>query len=182
MIAALAGRRIDPPNANPSRFPEGCIPHVMEAILEQLKADRVTLLVCAAACGADILALSAATELAVRRRIVLPFSVELFRERSVIDRPGRFPWAEYYDRFISEARSANDLVLLGFEPSDPTAYEKTNVAILESALSAASQARQSAEALAVWDAQNRTSHDLTEHFAEAARIRGMPVTSIGIIK
>lgn len=139
------------------------------------------MLVCAAACGADLLALAAANELGLRRRIVLPFAIELFRERSVADRPGPYPWGELYDRLVREAKDAHDLRLLGFDPDDPTVYEKTNVAILEEALSVAIGTGDETEAIVVWDSHLRTEHDYTEQFAQEAQRRRIPVKSIAIL-
>lgn len=145
--------------------------------------DGVTALVCAAACGADLVALKTAGELGVRRRIVLPFSVEIFKKSSVIDRPGADPWdwGELYDRFVREAEDAGDLRLLGYSPEDPEVYEKTNEAILEDALTIAAPDEAEVEALVVWDKRLTTGHDYTAHFLHQAERRDMLVKSIPIL-
>ena len=51
----------------------------------------MSVLVCSAACGADLIALQAAGRVSLRRRIVLPFEPSRFRDSSVVDRPG--DWA-----------------------------------------------------------------------------------------
>jgi hypothetical protein len=67
-VIALAGRRIDAPDAETPRFPLAAVPFVREQ-LDALFADRgATALVCSAACGADLVALDAATELGLRCR------------------------------------------------------------------------------------------------------------------
>ena len=111
MIAALAGRRIDALGSPSPRFPATQIGVVESRVRERLGADGVRVLVCAAASGADLLALSAAAERGLRRRLVLPFAVELFRTRSVVDRAGPYPWGELYDRFgeLDEAIKAADI-------------------------------------------------------------------------
>ncbi len=182
MIAALAGRRIDAPNAKIPRFPTGCIGVVRRRIRQRLEADGIRVLVCAAACGADLLALSAAAELRLQRRVVLPFAIELFRERSVVDRPGAYPWGELFDRFVREAEAANDLTVLSLNPDDPNVFESANEAILDDALSAAAAGGAKTEALVVWDSALQTGHDLTAHFALAAERRGIPVDAIGILE
>lgn len=152
-----------------------------DAIRERLTSGGVRALVCAAACGADLLALSVASDLGLRRRIVLPFAVEVFRAGSVVDRPGAYPWGELYDRFVQEARSGGDLILLGFDPHDPSVYERTNGGILDEALSMAAETHDEAEAIVVWDEERRSGHDFTGHFASEARLRSMQVTPIAIL-
>ena len=71
----------------------------------------VRVLVCSAASGADLLALGVASEMGIRRRVLLPFARALFRETSVADRPG--DWGERYDRVLNEVRTAARLSHLG---------------------------------------------------------------------
>lgn len=180
-VAALAGRRIDAAGAAVSLFPADRIEVVERAIRAQLQRNRVRELVCAASCGADLLALNAAETLGLRLRIVLPFDVQLFRERSVVDRPGEYPWGDVYDRVVREAQRSGDLVILGFAADDPDAYEKTNDAILDEALAAASETKTKALAIVVWDERRKTDRDYTAHFAEGAKVRDMTVLSISIV-
>src|ERR1700688_1274520 len=109
-VIALAGRRIDAPDTDPPRFPLENVPIVRERIAALLSAEHAEALVCSAACGADLIALTEAERLGLRRRIVLPFPAKRFRETSVTDRPGE--WGPLYDRLIKEAQSAGDLVVL----------------------------------------------------------------------
>jgi hypothetical protein len=182
MIVALAGRRVDAPDAKTPRFPTAEVDRVEAAIRHELGVHDTRALVCAAACGADLLALSAAADRDVRFRIVLPFSVSNFRTTSVVDRPSTYPWGSLYDRFVVEAQARGDLVLLDLDPQDPQAYEKTNLAILDEALALALRQSDESEAIVVWDPRNRTEHDLTEHFAREARARNMPVKTINILE
>src|SRR5947209_15289312 len=87
-VVALVGRRIDGIGTNPPRFPVENVPIVRERIANMLIKERAIALVCSAACGASLLALEEAGRLGIRRRIVLPFSPDRFRETSVVDRPG----------------------------------------------------------------------------------------------
>lgn len=180
MIAAFAGRRIDPPNATAGRFPPDRIDFVEAAIRRQLTADGVRVLVCAAACGADLIALSVASSLGLRRCVVLPFAVDVFRASSVIDRRGPYPWGALYDRLIDEAQAAGDLQILGFEPSDVGAFEKTNAAILDAALGLRAGSDENVEAIVVREKESRAGRDYTEHFVNEAVRRGLPVKSIPI--
>ena len=181
MIAALAGRRRDALDAETVRFPANRIASVEGAIYRQLQVDRVRAIACAAASGADLLALRAAQELGLRRRIVLPFSVDAFREGSVVDRAGPFEWGPLFDRFVREARASGDLVTLDLDPLDPAAFEQANCAILDEVLTLAAQASDVAMAIVVWDAERRSSRDFTGHFADEAQRRRIPIASIPIL-
>ena len=72
-VAALAGRRIDAPDAKEARFPPANVARVRERIAAALREHDVVALVASAACGADLIALDEAAKLGIRRRIVLPF-------------------------------------------------------------------------------------------------------------
>lgn len=169
---ALAGRRIDAPGATPPRFPLASVARVRGRIGELLEEQRVSLLVCSAACGADLLALEAAEALGIRGRIVLPFDRDRFRESSVTDRPG--DWGERYDRLTERARLAGDLVVL---EGGRGSYAAANDAILAEALRASGGAEEVVGAI-VWDGRPRGDDDLTAAFAESARRAGVPVVEI----
>ncbi len=166
MVIALAGRRIDAPDAGQARFPAANARHVAERIRELFEKRRATALVCAAACGADILALETAGELGIRRRIVLPFARAQFRESSVTDRGG--DWGERFDRVLDEVERNGDLVVLGYSKDDANAYTGTNIAILEQAEKLAAEAQESALAAVVWDGLPRDGGDVTQHFLREA--------------
>lgn len=162
---SLAGRRIDAPGAEPPRFPLQAVPLVsarLEALFQRL---RPVAFVCSAACGADLVALDAAGGLGIRRRVVLPFSVEEFRERSVTDRPG--DWGPTYDRIVASVSRAGDLVVLGLSPEDNGAYEEANRVILRETLALP----EPHSAVIVWEGSSRGASDATAHFqAEAGRL------------
>ena len=179
MIAALAGRRIDPANASPTRFPARSVADVQRRVMRALRAPRVSTLVCAAACGADLVALSAAAELGIRRRIVLPYAVQQFRQGSVADRPG--DWGPLFDRFVAEAKRAGDLVILGLQ-ADSKPYERTNAAILDEAQALGREASEETEAFVVWDGPLTGRVDYTHDFVLAAEEHGIPVRAIGILR
>ena len=122
-VIALAGRRVDAPDAKPSRFPPANVAAVRERI-QGLFADRnATALVSSAACGADLLALEAAELLQMRTRIVLPFSREVFRRTSVVDRPG--DWGTIYDDVLKDSQV--EILKL---PSGQEGYLETNLRLL----------------------------------------------------
>jgi len=166
LIVALAGRRIDAPDADPPRFPLDRAPAVRAALLALFRERRATMLVSSAACGADLLALDAARELGMRLRVILPFDRATFREQSVTDRPG--DWGPLYD----EVCDAAEVIELGLDPENgQQAYEATTLRILDEA----------ALAVAVSDGASRGAEDLTEYFVRQAQQRGLEVTRISTI-
>jgi hypothetical protein len=179
VIASLAGRRIDAPGANPSRFPQTRADLVAKRIAAALAERAVTTLVCSAACGADLLALEAAQREGIAARIVLPYDPAAFRRSSVTDRGAG--WGDVFDRLIGAAQADGAVRVLGLDVGDPHAYEKTNEAILDDALALAGDDPAGVIALAVWDGATAGRADLTADFAAAARARGIAVVSIPVL-
>ncbi|HXR66326.1 MAG TPA: hypothetical protein VN729_10400 [Ktedonobacteraceae bacterium] len=183
MIITLAGRRIDAPNAPIARFPLEQSAIVHRRIQKFLQDHQVSALVSSAACGADLLALDAAGQLGIRRRIILSFEPERFRSASVIDRPG--DWGKLYDRIITEVEATGDLVLLYEENDDEATFIRTNQAILDEAQKLAHEAALEANtptgnllAVLVWEGQARGKGDITAAFGEEARARAIPTAEI----
>src|SRR3954469_3337063 len=124
-VIALAGRRVDAAGTTPPRFPLENVPFVRQRLAEALVAEQAAALVCSAACGADLIALEEAERLGLRRRIILPFPPDRFRETSVIDRPG--DWGRVFDRLIQAAAEAGDLVVLSaYGGNEEAAYAAAN--------------------------------------------------------
>jgi hypothetical protein len=180
VIASLAGRRIDAPGADPGRFPANRETVVAKRIATTLTQYGATALVCAAACGADLLALEVAERAGIAARIVLPYDAAEFRRSSVTDRGES--WGGAFDRLIGEAQARGDLRILGLDTHDPRLYEKTNEAILDEALALAGNDPAGVVALAVWDGAIAGRRDYTADFAQAARARGITVASIPILQ
>lgn len=174
-VVAMAGRRVDAPDASEIRFPSRNASLVENRIRECLQ-NGVRVLVCSAACGSDLLALGVAGELGIRRRVVLPFARDVFRETSVLDRPG--DWGERYDRALDEVEEQRDLVILGHKESDAHAFAGTNEAIVNEALEIARQEGSFAQALVVWNGQSRGATDHTAQFLDQARGKGMPILEV----
>jgi hypothetical protein len=178
MIIALAGRRVDGADAKESRFPQGNVEMVRMRAHAALKENGATMLVSSAACGADLLALSEAGQLAIRRRVILPFDRKRFRETSVTDRPGE--WGPLYDQVLDEVEAAGDLVILQNGLEDE-AYAAANHAILDEALGLAKAAQEPVMAVLMWDGVSRGHHDLTEEFGAEALQRGLQVAEVRTI-
>lgn len=175
MVVAFAGRRVDADGAA-QRFPLRNAPAVGQRIEELLAERRATALVCSAACGADLLALEAAGHLGLRRRVILPFGRERFRETSVVDRPG--DWGERFDRMADAVTSGGNLIVLGYNEEDPATYTATNLAILDQAFIVAHEAHQPVLAVVAWEGRSRGADDVTEHFLTEARRRGLPSAAV----
>jgi hypothetical protein len=171
VVVALAGRRIDAPGSDPPRFPLDNVPTVRTRLKELMSAEHAIGLVCSAACGADLIALEEAERLRIRRRIVLPFRPERFRETSVTDRPG--DWASTYDRLISIAKDDGDLIVLG-DQEGAQAYAATNEVIVREA-KALAQTDTPCRILAVivWEGAPRDGTDTTEGFRSLAARGGL---------
>jgi hypothetical protein len=193
VVVALAGRRIDAPDAESERFPAKNVADVRQRIRTLLAGRDVTTLVCAAACGADLLALDAAGDLGLRRRVVLPCPPGRFRETSVTDRPGL--WGELFDRIIAAVDAVGDLVVLHISEHPEAAYATTNRAILDQAQAIARRCENLPSdqpgrtgqcgpsgvpvvAVAVWDRASRGEGDMTEDFIREAAARGLQVVDV----
>jgi hypothetical protein len=180
-VVAIAGRRVDAPDASSPRFPLAQAPAVREAIRAFLAREAATHIVTSAACGADLLALQVARELGLGRRVVLPFQADRFRASSVIDRPG--DWGPLFDAMLADARASSDLVVMREEGGDDDAlYAEANGVILDVALRLGREAGGETLALVVWDERPRSDGiDLTSHFLEQARRREIQARSISTL-
>ena len=118
--------------------------------------------------GADLIALSEAGKLGLRRRIVLPFERKKFRETSVVDRPGE--WGKLYDTVPDDVETKGDLVVIDIgKDADP--YSATNRAILEQATALGKARGESVAAALVWDGVARGANDYTHQFGAEGRQR-----------
>jgi tetratricopeptide (TPR) repeat protein len=169
-VIALAGRRIDPEAAPEPRFPPQNVDRVEQLLRKAFQETKPDALVCAAACGADLIALAVAGSLGIRRRIVLPASKKVFRASSVVDRPGR--WGEQFDAIVAEAEARGDLVIHDHGGGDE-AYRAANLAIFDEAERLHPGAQ--LEAWLVWNGRPRSAEDITLHFADQAWIRSKPL-------
>ena len=181
-IVALAGRRIDLPEAQVPRFPLENVQEVGRRVCEVFYEMHAVALVCSAACGADLVALEQAKQLGLRRRIVLPFAPERFRETSVVDRPG--DWGPLYDQQVAATAAAGDLVLLDGTGGD-AAYAAANEAIVREAQALARTAQLDRPhrliAILVWEGAPRPGSDATARFRDLTRRAGFEEQSISTL-
>jgi hypothetical protein len=178
MILAVAGRRVDSPDSAQRSFPIHQVSLVKKRIRAFLQNQNATSVVCSAACGADLLVLSEAGSLGLRRRIVLPCARAIFRETSVTDRPG--DWGQLYDSILDEVEARGDLITLD-EPSTAEAYLDTSKMILDEAMRLAKRSGESVVALLIWDSVSRGCDDVTAVFCADAHKRGLTIAEIATI-
>ena len=157
-------------------FPAENFERVKERISKLLREQKATTLACSAACGADLLALEAAGELRIERRVVLPFPREVFRRTSVVDRPGN--WGERYDQVLDDVERQGNLIVLGYSENSEAAYPATNEAILNEGARIARATNQPLTAIVVWNGKSRGQGDLTEHFQQHAQKRHLTIEEV----
>ena len=180
-VIALTGRRIDAVGMIPPRFPLECVTVVRRRIAYAFVQERGSALVCSAACGACLIALDEAERLGLRRRIVLPFLPERFRETSVVDRPGN--WGPCFDHHVATASATGDLLILDNSHGDEKAYTDSMEMIVREAqalaLSGTPPLRQIA--LIVWEGVARSAMDATASFCASAINAGFEKKSVSTI-
>jgi hypothetical protein len=174
-VVAVAGRRIDAPDAGVTRFPIHNRDRIRQAIASALRWEPVSALISSGACGADLLALDVARHAGIRRRLILPFAIDRFRESSVVDRPG--DWGPLFDGLVADAAARDDLVILEAGNGDQ-AFAATNLAILDEGERLATTTGARRRALIVWDGASRGGDDLTDQFRMEAVARGWSVEEI----
>jgi hypothetical protein len=179
MVVVLVGRRIDPPTAATPIFPLSNVPLVRERLAELFRREQVEVLVCSAACGADLVAHQVAGELSIRRRIVLPFAPDRFRASSVVDRPG--DWGPLYDEVIADAQSRNDLIDLNLDEQNDESYVAANQALVDESYKLAMETHSPILAVLVWNGVSRGESDITSGFGDAARARNWAVLEISTL-
>lgn len=190
MKIALAGRRIDAPDAEAARFPLSNASIVRERLRTLFEEQKADTLVCSAACGSDLLALSTARDLGLQFRIILPFQSDRFRETSVTDRPG--DWGILFDELCLEAKVSGNLLILDSTGEDDEAYLATNKRILDEVTLLAQRninehsadcnpqglTQGDAIVVIVWEGQTRGDEDMTAAFADLGRARGLSVVEV----
>lgn len=168
VVAALAGRRIDAVGSRSRRFSIDRIDQVRADLKSLFEKEAVELLVCSAACGADLIALDLAKKAGIRYRIILPFSIERFRQSSVIDRPG--DWGSLFDQLVKDIPNS-ELIVLPELANDNEAYNRANKEIVRQVVINAAPG--AGLAIAVWEGQPRQGKDATASFLQLAKEAGL---------
>ncbi len=173
-VVVEAGRRVDAPDASVPRFPPSNVNSVRQRIREFFAREKPIALVCSGACGADLLALQVAGEKHVKRYVILGAEPAEFRKTSVADRPGN--WGELFDQVIKSAK-----VEVLKVPEGQEGYLETNLKLLDRAQALAKEHATSVEALVIWNEKSRGPDDVTAHFMQQAKKRGIGVTEISTL-
>jgi hypothetical protein len=177
-IVALAGRRIDPPNAKNERFPARNVERVQLAIGRELKKRAARWLVSSAAAGADLLGIKAAIDLGVSCRIVLSPSVRKFARTSVEDR-GSY-WKELFETTLSAVGQENVIVIPAQSALADT-FKAVNKRILHDAIALSESTSTQRVCLAVWDGVKRGKDDFSADFVERALTSGLEVVNVSTL-
>lgn len=182
MILALAGRRIDDPQEKATGFPIKNVASVRVKLRTLLSSLRPSVLVCSGSCGADLLALEVAGELGITRSMVIPFAPELFKSRSVQDRPG--DWASMFDRICEKVNGEEKVLIMNYSADDNDAYRKTNIDILNRALLLSENPvdNKDVRAVIVWELMDKGDNDTSAHFKNEAVRRGLRMVEINTLK
>jgi hypothetical protein len=180
MVVAIAGRRIDAPDSDQVRFPLDNIDAVKEKLRKLFISLHPKALVCSGACGADLLALEVAGKLAIPRSMVLPFEKEIFKTKSVEDRPDN--WGNLFDSLCKETDKEEKVQILNYTDSDDV-YEKTNIEILKRAvhLSEKFDTIKEITVVIVWEGKPKDKTDATAHFKKEAEKSGFVIKEINTL-
>lgn len=177
-VLAVSGRRIDPATADEPRFPAGNEALVALRIRDMMLSTTTKVVVCSGACGVDILALEAAGELGLSRRLVLPFPRQKFRATSVADRGE--DWGRRFDAILQEMPGEH-VVELTLPQSNDQAYAAANSKILDQTEGLASVAGRRALAMVVWNGLSRGPTDWTDQFRKLAVDRKLEVIPVSTL-
>ena len=181
MVLAIAGRRIDDPKEKVVSFPLKNISDVRAKLKSLFISLKPSALVSSGSCGADLLALEVAGELGIARSMILPFSPELFKSRSVEDRPG--DWSHLFDRIYEQVKKEEKVLIMNYPVDDDDAYRKTNVEILKRAqvLSERQDDNKFVRAVVVWESGSKGDKDSSAHFKNEAEQRGFRVEQVNTL-
>lgn len=178
MIVVFGGMQIDQPNTDPARFPESRVEDVAARVSVLLSSLRPRLVVGAAASGADLVVLEEALAVGLAVRVVLPFSVERFRQTSVKSRGPA--WTERYARMIERMRGgAGELEILD-EVEDEEVYRRTNGRLLDRAEDLA--ATEEEVVVLLLRPAGGDSSSVTDDLAARAKVRGWLVLDLDIVR
>ena len=183
MIATLAGRRIDAPDASKSRFPPENIDKVKERLKNFFSENKIDWLVCSGACGADLIGLEAAKEYNIQTKMILPFDSVTFRASSVVDRPG--DWGKKFDVIYNDLKNKLNVLELDYDKDDDNVYVKTNYDILNTADELLQDTGKVSEekkvAIIIWEGAPKNSDDTTDHFRMEAEERDYIIKEINCL-
>ena len=177
-IVALAGRRIDLPDASPRRFPACNVERVERAIQMELKKQHASWLVSSAAAGVDLIGVKAALSLGVGCRIVLFAGVREFAQKSVADQ-GPY-WEREFELQVSVIRPEN-VILVPAKATDSDTFKSVNERILNEVVALASSRSSRTISIAAWEGLPKEKDDFTVDFIERANAMHIPVFKVSTL-
>lgn len=155
-IFVFSGHMIDMPGTVQQRFPVHCEAQVRQSIRQYLADADFCIAYCSAACGADIIFLEEVLEKGGEINIVLPFSTEVFKQKSV-DLIAGSDWAERFDKVINKASRVVSLAQHNPEIEFPV-YDFTNRFIFGMAQNRAAIIDSKVHCFSVWDGVSSKKH------------------------
>ncbi len=166
---------MDSPAQDRVRFPTSRVSHVASRIGAVLDVCCPSVVISAAAAGADLVMLDEAQVRRVPVHILVPLSTELFVERSVADCGG--DWVERFHRVLDHATGdpASMVEHLELDPHSDW-YLKANELLVQRAVELAGP--RSAIALTVRPVEGEEPPSATDDFATRAIDAGLLVLSI----
>lgn len=168
---AVAGRRVDAPDSDLSRFALADVARVADRIERKLRVLSPVVVVASGAAGADLLALRAAYSLGARTIMILPFDATRFERASVADRPGDWP------KLFAEMLAVSEVeVIAATFDKDDDAYGAVTEELLARAI--ALGGADGTAAMVIWDGASRGASDQTARFAARARELGLSVEAV----
>jgi hypothetical protein len=179
----FTGNMIDKPG-DPPRFPDSMKDLARAAIRDKLKQemDRTrgsVIAIASGACGGDLLFHSAAKELGLERRLLLPLPPDSFRNASVS--PGGRYWEDLFDQLLAETGTPACLSRTGDLPvwltirSGYTAWQRANLWLVHEALAVGAN---NFTLLALWDGKETYGIGGTFHMRMVAQQYGAALVTV----
>ncbi len=147
-IGFFSGHTIDPDSSEKIIFPTNANPSVEVRIKRWLSDFDIQIVYSSARAGSEIIFLESALALGIEINMVLPFRVELFIEKCLMNRGSN--WIE---RFHQIYQYANSIIVLNEDSSDflISSYEFCNRILAAKASSRAKSIDTEMRALVLWD-------------------------------
>ncbi|MEM7672082.1 MAG: TRAFs-binding domain-containing protein [Verrucomicrobiota bacterium] len=173
-ITLFTGHLADPANTNPEqeRLREKDIPALSKCIDEWVVENKVRFGFSSAASGGDLLFLESVIRHGGHAHIVLPFSLNSFKEICV-NSAANDHWEERFDRVLEQATSISILNPFAYS-GDPIDFEFASEILLGKALLVGDQLDLMVKGLSVWNMQaargkGGTAHNLSQWIANGVQ-------------
>lgn len=171
---------VDAPDRPEPRFPVSKVPAAaarIAAALDSLLAGPGDLALSQAAAGGDILFLEACQQRGVDCRVLLPFPVPEFIDRSVLPSADGGSWRHRFDAVLQRLTEPVHLMTtdLGPTPEGADPFERCNTWLLDTALS---HGPETVQFICLWNGGGGDGPGGTAHMVREVERRGGHVTHI----